>query len=98
MKLSTSTKWLVLFLSAFLVLGQATMVWAQENEEEEPLQARPNPMEKSGAMERGANAQKGAQMQMKQQAGEQKSNKAHTGALKGQAAHPGGAMQQTPGQ
>jgi len=100
MKLSTSTTWLAMLLTAFLAFGQASAAWAQEDtpeEEEEPVQARPNPMERTGAMRKGTTTQKGAQMQMQHRAGEQMSNKARTGALKGQAAHPGGAMHQTPG-
>jgi len=99
MKLSTSTKWLAMLLAAFLAFGQASAVWAQAEpeEEEEMLQNRPNPMERTGAMRKGTATQKGSQMQMKQQAGQQMSNKAKAGALKGQAAHPGGAMHQTPG-
>jgi len=93
MKLFTSIKWLALFLCCFLAFGQSSVAYAEPiEEEEEPIQTRPNPMEKSGKMERSTNTQRNTQMH--QQRGKTMTNKMRTGAAGGKALRPGAAMKQ----
>lgn len=97
MKLFTSVKWLALFLCCFLAFGQGSVAWAQPMEEdEEPVQTRPNPMDRSGKMERGHIDRRGSHQgtTMQQRSEKSMSNKMRSGAVGGKAAHPGGAMQQ----
>ncbi len=51
MKWFRSKKWLVFCFCFFLVIGQGSLLWAQPEteEEEEVLQARPNPMDKTSS-------------------------------------------------
>lgn len=101
MKSFTSKKWLVVCLCFFLVIGQGAVLWAQEDaeeEEEELVQTRPNPMENSAIKGRGLNSTKGhfgskqsqQKTQMRQQTGKAMSNRVQSG----QAAHSGAAMKQ----
>ncbi|MFC1542878.1 hypothetical protein ACFL4M_03210 [Pseudomonadota bacterium] len=93
MKLFTPIKWLTLLLCCFLAFGQSSVVWAEvEEEEEEPIQTRPNPMDRSGKMEQKMNTQRNTQMQ--QRGSKSMTNKMHTGAAGGKTARPGAAMKQ----
>jgi len=93
MKMFTSAKWLALFLCCFLAFGQSPVVLAQDEteEEEEMIQTRPNPMDKSGKMEQRMNTQRNTQMQ--QRGNNAMINKMRTGAAGGKTARPGAAMQ-----
>lgn len=90
----------------FLVFGQASLLWAQpEQEEEETIQARPNPFEKTtlkgredmsvkgSQLNRGHNARKPSVQnnQMSQHTGKAMSNKVQSGIGSGQTAQPGAA-------
>lgn len=107
MKWFTLKKWVVFCLCFFLVIGQGSMLWAEPmEEEEEPVQTMPNPMEKTTIQGRGINSVKGGQVnwdptdtkvsgqktQIKQQTGRTMSNKIPSSAAGGKAARPGAAM------
>ena len=110
MKWLTSQKWQLFCLCFFLLLGQSSLLWAQsepEEEEEETIQTRPNPFEKTilkgreeisvkgSQVNRGLNARKpsGQNNQMIQQTGKAMSHKVQSGVGSSQAAQPGAAMQ-----
>jgi hypothetical protein len=66
MKWFTTQKWLVFCLGFFLVIGLGSVLWAEDGvmeEEEETIQARPNPMDKTTLKGRtGNSALQGSQM------------------------------------
>ena len=104
MKSFTSKKWLIFCLCFFLALGQGSVLWGEEpEEEEEPIQTMPNPTDKTTITGRGMTSVKGGQVswdpfdrksskqktQMKQQTGKAMSNKARSDAASGKATHTG---------
>lgn len=56
----------LLLLAGLLVAGMSTIVYAEPMEEEEMLQARPNPMEKNSSTSTSAPAMKNQNQTMQQ--------------------------------
>lgn len=109
MKISIK-KWLFISLWLSLSMAQSSSLFAQEEhegqEEEEVIQTRPNPMEKTTLTGRSTPAMKGAErqwdptdrnakqqkMQMEQQSGAFKSNKLQSGRVMQNKAAPAEVM------
>ena len=57
----TLRKWLLFALFFLFVTASAPLLWAQPEEEEEPIQARPNPLEQTTIQKRGATSSRSGQ-------------------------------------